>query len=72
MGYFERYPRGFGRIWDYLWRFWAGAKGSLWLFAVIFVVKVCTNLGMPEFNTTLLGLMGISNGTYLGFKLQGR
>lgn len=42
------------------------------ILAVIFVVKVCTNLGMPEFNTTLLGLMGISNGTYLGFKLQGR
>jgi hypothetical protein len=24
---------------------------------------------MPEFSTTLLGLMGISSGTYLGFKL---
>jgi len=23
---------------------------------------------MPEFNTTLLGLMGISSGTYLGAK----
>jgi len=42
------------------------------ILAVIFVVKVATNLGMPEFDTTLLGLMGISNGTYLGFKLQGR
>lgn len=42
------------------------------ILAVIFVVKVATNLVMPEFDTTLLGLMGISNGTYLGFKLQGR
>jgi hypothetical protein len=23
---------------------------------------------MPEFDTTLLGLMGISSGTYIGFK----
>jgi hypothetical protein len=42
------------------------------ILAVIFVFEVARNLGMPEFDTTLLGLMGISNGTYLGFKLQGR
>lgn len=42
------------------------------ILAVIFVVKVASNLVMPEFDATLLGLMGISNGTYLGFKLQGR
>lgn len=42
------------------------------ILAVVFVVKVATNLVMPEFDATLLGLMGISNGTYLGFKLQGR
>jgi hypothetical protein len=42
------------------------------ILVVIFVVKVGTNLMMPEFDSTLLGLMGISNGTYLGFKLQGR
>jgi hypothetical protein len=24
---------------------------------------------MPQFNPTLLGLMGISSGTYLGFKV---
>ncbi len=42
------------------------------ILAVIFIVKVATNLVMPDFDTTLLGLMGISNGTYLGFKLQGR
>lgn len=42
------------------------------ILAIIFVVMVVTNLVMPEFDATLLGLMGISNGTYLGFKLQGR
>jgi hypothetical protein len=42
------------------------------IFAVIFIVKAATNLTMPEFDNTLLGLMGISNGTYLGFKMQGR
>jgi hypothetical protein len=42
------------------------------ILAVIFIVQVGANLVMPEFDTTLLGLMGISNGTYLGFKLQGR
>jgi hypothetical protein len=42
------------------------------ILAVIFIVKVASNLVMPEFDSTLLGLMGISNGTYLGFKLQGR
>jgi hypothetical protein len=42
------------------------------ILAVFFMVQVATNLIMPQFDTTLLGLMGISNGTYLGFKLQGR
>ncbi len=42
------------------------------ILAVFFIVQVATNLVMPQFDTTLLGLMGISNGTYLGFKLQGR
>jgi hypothetical protein len=36
---------------------------------VIFVGSVYTDLSMPEFNATLLGLMGISSGTYLGFKV---
>ena len=35
---------------------------------VIFVVSVYNDLSMPEFSTTLLGLMGISSGTYLGVK----
>jgi hypothetical protein len=35
---------------------------------VIFVSSVYNNLTMPEFSSTLLGLMGISSGTYIGFK----
>ena len=35
----------------------------------IFVVSVCNVLTMPDFDTTLLALMGISGGTYIGFKL---
>ena len=36
---------------------------------VIFVASVYNNLEMPEFSAGLLGLMGISSGTYLGFKV---
>lgn len=36
---------------------------------VMFVVGVYTELAMPEFSATLLGLLGISGGTYVGFKL---
>jgi len=36
---------------------------------VIFIVSVYRSLEMPEFSATLLGLMGISSGTYLGFKV---
>lgn len=39
------------------------------ILGVIFVGSVYKDLGMPEFNATLLGLMGISSGTYLGFKI---
>ncbi|RMI12721.1 MAG: hypothetical protein D6681_06440 [Calditrichaeota bacterium] len=35
---------------------------------VIFVAEVYNNLQMPDFSGTLLGLMGISSGTYFGFK----
>ena len=35
---------------------------------IIFVSEVLTRLAMPKFDTTLLALMGISSGTYLGFK----
>jgi hypothetical protein len=36
---------------------------------VIFCASVYNGLTMPQFSTTLLGLMGISSGTYLGFKV---
>ena len=36
--------------------------------AVIFVASVYNNLKMPEFSTNLLALMGLSAGTYLGFR----
>lgn len=39
---------------------------------IIFVASVYHELSMPEFSTTLLGLMGISSGTYLGFKFPER
>jgi hypothetical protein len=35
----------------------------------IFLIHVCANYAMPEFSGTTLALMGISSGTYLGFKL---
>jgi hypothetical protein len=36
--------------------------------AVIFCVTVYESLAMPDFDAKLLGLMGLSSGTYLGFK----
>jgi hypothetical protein len=36
---------------------------------VIFLIGVHRDLAMPEFSESLLALMGISAGTYLGFKL---
>jgi hypothetical protein len=35
---------------------------------IIFLSSVYNNLTMPEFSATLLGLMGLSAGTYIGFK----
>lgn len=35
---------------------------------IMFLSSVYNSLTMPEFSPTLLGLMGISSGTYLGFK----
>jgi hypothetical protein len=35
----------------------------------IFIRGVYDNLAMPEFNTTLMGLLGLSAGTYLGLKI---
>jgi hypothetical protein len=39
------------------------------ILGVIFIGSVYHNLEMPQFSATLLGLMGISSGTYLGFKV---
>jgi hypothetical protein len=39
------------------------------LLGIVFVRSVAKAVSMPEFPETLLLLMGISNGTYLGFKL---
>lgn len=38
------------------------------LLGIIFAHSVYSKLQMPEFNETLLALMGISGGTYIGFK----
>ena len=36
---------------------------------VMFISNVATDLAMPDFSATTLGLLGISAGTYLGFKV---
>ena len=38
----------------------------------IFIATVYTTLAMPDFSASLLGLMGISAGTYLGLKVPER
>jgi hypothetical protein len=42
------------------------------ILGLVFLVSVWSRLSMPEFNATLLTLMGISSGTYLGFKIPER
>ncbi|MBI4501801.1 MAG: hypothetical protein HY700_11635 [Gemmatimonadetes bacterium] len=37
---------------------------------IVFGVEVYRELAMPQFNATLLGLLGISSGTYVGLKTQ--
>jgi FtsH-binding integral membrane protein len=39
------------------------------ILGIMFVVNVYSELAMPQFSVTLLGLLGISAGTYVGFKL---
>jgi hypothetical protein len=43
---------------------------AAWTFVlgIIFIQQVYKGLAMPDFDVTLLGLMGISAGTYLGLK----
>ena len=45
---------------------WTAVLGGIFLESVIW------DLTMPEFSATMLALMGISSGTYLGFKLPTR
>ena len=52
---------GFHRVQMVLWTLVLGA---------FFVWNVMQVISMPEFSNTLLILMGITNGTYLGFKTQ--
>jgi hypothetical protein len=40
------------------------------LLSLVFVVEVWQHLTMPDFDNTLLALMGISSGTYLGFMIN--
>ena len=42
---------------------WTGVLG------IIFITRVWQELAMPEFSATLLGLMGLSAGTYVGLKI---
>jgi hypothetical protein len=39
------------------------------ILGIIFAVTVIQTRALPEFDNTLLALLGISNGTYLGFRL---
>jgi hypothetical protein len=39
------------------------------LLGIIFVTQVYNEFAMPAFDSTLLGLLGISAGTYVGFKI---
>jgi len=39
------------------------------ILGIMFVASVYNELAMPQFSATLLGLLGISAGTYIGFKL---
>jgi len=39
------------------------------ILGIMFVANVYNEPAMPEFSATLLGLLGISAGTYVGFKL---
>ncbi|MBC8029139.1 MAG: hypothetical protein H7Z16_03430 [Pyrinomonadaceae bacterium] len=38
------------------------------ILGIIFISDVYNSLNMPDFSSTLLGLMGLSSGTYIGFK----
>jgi hypothetical protein len=56
----ENYLISFHRFQIFIWTLVLG---------VIFVSSVLHDLAMPDFSPTLLAIMGISGGTYIGFKL---
>lgn len=39
------------------------------ILGIMFIIQVATTLTMPEFDGSLLALMGIAGGTYVGFKV---
>lgn len=39
------------------------------ILGLVFIAEVVNKLAMPVFDPTLLGLMGISSGAFIGFKL---
>lgn len=47
---------------------------AAWTVAMVgvFVVAVWRTFAMADFDATMLGLLGISSGTYLGFKVPER
>lgn len=47
-------------------------QNAVWtlVLGIIFIVQVYKVLAMPQFSETLLGLMGISAGTFLGMKIN--
>lgn len=78
LDYFE-WPAWKGTMYDLLTETSAG-KGVVsfhrfqifvWtiVLGIMFVANVYNQLAMPQFSATLLGLLGISAGTYVGFKI---
>jgi hypothetical protein len=69
------------KVWKRLFADWLGESSTTkysfhrfqmlaWtlMLGFVFVIKVSADRAMPEFNAMTLGLLGISAGTYLGFK----
>lgn len=38
------------------------------MLGIIYISSIYNGLTMPEFSASLFGLMGLSSGTYIGFK----
>ena len=46
--------------------------GWTFILILVFWANVFRDLAMPDLSDSVLALMGVSSGTYLGFKLQGK